>query len=165
MGDEGLWMIVVLAVLLAVCAWIVISTFTNPGKVRAKRRRRMGDLAEDLGLRYYGEAPAAALSSLPPCSLFRKWPAKAVKHLISDRRRPPGLLVFDFEHVSPRGQSSTQAGLLYLVAMARLRDVPVPTAVRVYQKDWFGGPVGVRGLYSLGVGDDLAFLDDQRVFE
>jgi hypothetical protein len=131
-----------------------------------ERATRLREVAERLGLRYYGAVGQEALTFLPACSLFDKGETKKVANLIGEKRIPPGLAVFDYEFASLRSMEGAwtgdieDRGVLYLVAMARLPDAPREVSVtpaRIYQEDWFGGPTGVKGLYRLQTESDLDF--------
>jgi hypothetical protein len=166
MIDFPLYLALAIAVLAAVALAVILSSFKQPRKTAKERGTRLREVAERLGLRYYGAVGQEALAFLPACSLFDKGEIKKVANLIGEKRIPPRLAMFDYEFASLRGMDGAwtgdieDRGVLYLVVMARLPDAPqeVPvTPARVYQEDWFGGPTGVKGLYRLQTKSDLDF--------
>lgn len=162
MKHDLFWMITGISALLAVLLGAVFSLLKRSGKAGERRRQRMRGLAESLGLRYYGTAGRDALSLLPSCSLLEEGRPITVANLIGEKRNPPRLLLFDYERAYGfGGRPSELDGItLHLVAMARAPGRPAITPLRVYREDWFGGPVGVKGVYKLQFKTDATFSDE-----
>lgn len=158
MDDNVIW-IGIVPMLLTLGVGLVLSLLRRPGKAAKQRARRMRAAAEALGLRYLGTAGSEALGLLPSCSLFAEGQARTVTNLIGDDGKPPRRLLFDYERTQgpdDRPAPQDQKGL-HLVAMARLADGLDAPQARIYMADWFGGPIGVRGIYRLDFEDDPAF--------
>ncbi|KPK62454.1 MAG: hypothetical protein AMK73_06070 [Planctomycetes bacterium SM23_32] len=158
------WILVGVPISLAICLAMVFLVFSDPRAAR-ERRRRMMQLAEQLGLRYYGTFEGRDLSFLPACALFERGEGRAVANLLGEDRSPPRLVLFDYgfklTHAG-RGRNGADVGTiaLYLVAMARLPDGAATAPACIYREDWFGGPVGVRGLYRVKPEGDDEFAGD-----
>jgi hypothetical protein len=156
------YVIIVIPAGLAVIVAVVFALLKRPAKVLEHRRQRMLELAGELGLRYYGTMDALALSLLPSSSLFEKDVPRSVDNLIAENRNPPRALLFDYGQADAPAQAADlrneyEEQMLYLVAMVRLPDTARAVSARLHRKDWFGGPVNVKGLYALQFEGDRAF--------
>jgi len=158
------YVIIIIPAGLAVIVAVVFGLFKHPAKALEERRQRMVELAGRLGLRYYGSVDAVASSLLPSSALFEKDVPRNVGNLIAEVRRPPRALLFDYGHGDAPMQradlrSEGEERMLYLVAMVRLPDTVRAVAACLHRKDWFGGPVNVKGLYTLQFEGDRAFSE------
>jgi len=156
--DEVVW-IGIVPILLTVGVGLLLCLLRRPGKAAGQRAQRMRGAAETLGLRYLGAPGREALDLLPPCSLFAKGRTRTVANLMGNDGRPPRRLLFDYERTQGTDDrpGPQDAKGLHLVAMARLPDGTGAPQARIYRADWFGGPIGVRGIYRLDFEDDPAF--------
>ncbi|MGD2175416.1 MAG: hypothetical protein PVJ27_08440, partial [Candidatus Brocadiaceae bacterium] len=151
------WTIALAVVLLVTAVVFVLWLVRSHSAAEEVRGSRMRRLADELDMRYFGDAGTEVFGRLPPCSLFEKSPVREVRNLIGERSSRPERLMFDCTFHRPR--SSPDVGLptpTYLVALARA-PVGCSARFRLYREDWFGGPVGVRGLYRLSFEDDPSF--------
>jgi hypothetical protein len=158
------WILIGVPLVLAVCLAAVFLAFSDPRAVR-ERRRRMMRLAERLGLRYFGSFGEGRFRFLPACALFERGEERAVSNVMGEPRTPPRLVLFDYGFMFAQGGrrgAAREVGMnaLYLVAMAGLPDGAAPTSAAVYQTDWFGGPIGVVGLYRVEPEGDEEFARD-----
>jgi len=144
-----------LVALLAAVFWFVKS----PAKARLERRRSMRRLAERLDMHYLGMAQSDEISYLPPLQILPAHEVVQIYNLMGERRRPPRLVLFDLTYHTAGGRRVTGGyeAPIYLVAMAALPSGQVSAPVRVYQDDWFGGPVGVEEAYRLEFREDPVF--------
>jgi len=141
---------VALAASIAVVFWLMKSS-ADPA---ATRRCGTAALAEQLGWRYFGRAPEEAIENLPSCTVLDRKGAKSVDNLMADRGYSPRAVLFDCTSHQPRARP--EAGMptgLHTVVAFRLEASDLP-AFRVYQEDALGGPVGVKGMFRLELGDD-----------
>jgi hypothetical protein len=135
-------------------------------KARRERTRRMQRLARDLGLRYMGHSDAATLRQLPRCRLFERDGRMELRNLAVEDRRPPGLLMFDYEWSERRTDETYEPyaepyePVGHLVVMLAL-DRPVEQApLRVVREDIIGGrPAGAA--YRLPVGQTDPTFQEQ----
>jgi hypothetical protein len=153
----GVFFVVIVPAALLIVAGM-LRAFRPAGRVRALRAGRMRQTAGELGLRYYGASDERMLAALPECSLLDRGEARRVANLLSDGRKPPALLVFDYEYSRQRRTADHAAvDALYLVAMARMEGGEELPYACIYRLDWLGGPVGVKDVYRLSAQDDPQF--------
>jgi hypothetical protein len=155
----GFLFIAIVPAALSVLAGVLMRAFRPAARVRSARTHRMGLAAQQMGLRFYGSADERVLAALPECSLLEKGTSRRAANVMGDGRKPPGLVVFDFEYSRGRQMADQAAAdALYLVAMVHLgpAGADLPYAC-IYRTDWLGGPVGVRDTYRFTGLDDPDF--------
>jgi hypothetical protein len=134
---------------LVVLAGLWFATRCLAERGRRARTQRMRELARAMGLRYFGHADATSIEHLPPCRLFGRGSHTELRNLCAEDRRPPGVLVFDYEwsdtppHAPGEVYSEPFEPVDHLVVMLSLAR-PAPAApVRVVREDIIGGrPAG-----------------------
>lgn len=160
MDAELVWIIVIIPALLAVTSAVILLVVKTPARMDVQRKQAMRRLADRLGMRYLGDAGDRLWDLLPRCSVLQRGKRKGIANILTDGRRPARLLVFDYRFTrSPRDSDGTFSAALYLVVMVYLEKCQDLPRVRLYKKDWFGGPVGVDGTYRLEWEDDPMFGD------
>ncbi len=164
MDRELLWVLVLAPALMLSASLLVLLLLKTPRRLGRQRSERMRRLARQLGMRYYGTPGPRALQALPVCALLSRGHRREVTNLISDGAQPPGLIVFDYELTGQeRDREGTFSGALYLVCAAHLPGRTDLPGARICRLDWFGGPVGVPGLYPLEFDDDPDFAAQYRL--
>jgi hypothetical protein len=158
MSGELLLVLVVVPLVLVGMTVVILSVVKTPSRERSERSQRMKRLASRLGMRYFGDPGEKFQDLLPDCRVLNRGSRRGISNVIGDRGRPPGAIVFDYAFSgSERDGQGLFSGALYLVVMVRLPDRHDLPRCCVYKKDWFGGPVGVRGLYRLDYEEDVEF--------
>jgi hypothetical protein len=148
-------MAVGLALLMGAVAFLLLRSIRGTASLRTDRAQRMSLLADALGLECRSGSDEQGLEDVRTWPLLRGLQPGQVWHEVSDGRREPGFMIVDY--FCPRSSRVPGEGALYLVAMVRLPMAVAPERVYVCQEDWFGGPVGVRGLYRIHFEDDSEF--------
>jgi hypothetical protein len=150
-------------VILAV-VWLVSRRMRE--KNRLKRAGRMRRLARQLGLRYFGHSDESALAKLPRCHLFSRGHRVELRNLAAEDRRPPGVLVFDYEWADPPGDRSYEVysepfePVNHLVVMLALPEPVESAPVRVLREDIIGGRPSGKA-YRLPVEQEDPFFYEQ----
>jgi len=165
MEQQTLWMVVAVPLGLAAVVTAVYLSIKSPGRALVQRRFRMRALAERLGMGFCAESESEQLARLPALGRLGFDDRRTAANLIVERRVPPRFALFDLQLTAFRGRLAAypRASLLYLAAVAGLRADEPAAALRVYRDDWFGGPIGVEGLYRMEFDDDPEFCRRYRL--
>jgi len=159
-GRESLWLLLALGVAMALAAGLVyVLLFKGRRQLMAERAQRLRELAEHLGLRYFGSPAEDVLGALPRLGLLAGPRRKVLRNLVAEDRRPPYVLLFDLDF-EPAGVMLEPT--VYQVVMLRRRTAGADGPVAVCRMNALGGPVG-RGLYSIELSDDPSFVRRYRV--
>jgi hypothetical protein len=158
------WIVIGVPAALALIALAVIWALRR-ADLSDRRRDALLDLAERLGLRFYGDIGPEAVRQFPPSALFEEGSLGYIDNLMAEPRRPPRLILFDYRFNALDPLSGTPWGMedLYMVAMLQLGEDAPRASLRLFHSGTLGAPVQAGRTQSIAFASDPTFERDFAV--